>query len=169
MNREKKHFNQEELYRKTENLIDETYLKVRKIAHAKNSGVIANQGLLVAVKMMAEKISSADSIQIEVIDFGLDKRLENNLEITFFRIIQELVTNVLKHAYAKSITINISLFENNLNVIIEDDGVGFDTKNIKDNGIGLSSIKTRIQHLKGKIDIDSTLTKGTTIIINVPI
>lgn len=55
MNREKKTINQEILFNKTENLIDEAYLKVRSIAHAKNAGVIANQGLLVAVQIMAEK------------------------------------------------------------------------------------------------------------------
>jgi len=70
INREKKKINQDELFNKTEKLIDDAYLKVRSIAHAKNAGVIANKGLLVAVKMMAEKISSADKIKIEVIDLN---------------------------------------------------------------------------------------------------
>ncbi|AUC17776.1 sensor histidine kinase, partial [Polaribacter reichenbachii] len=137
INREKKKIDQKELFNKTENLIDEAYLKVRRIAHAKNAGVIANQGLLLAVQMMAEKISSADKIQIEVIHFGLDKRLENTLEITLFRIIQELVTNIIKHADAKNATINISLYDKNLNIIIEDDGKGFDIKKVNlNNGMG---------------------------------
>jgi signal transduction histidine kinase len=170
MNREKKKINQETLFDKTENLIDEAYLKVRRIAHAKNAGVIANQGLLVAVQMMAEKISSADKIKIEVIDFGLDKRLENSLEITIFRIIQELLTNVMKHAAAKNATINISLYDKNLNIIIEDNGKGFDFKkvNLKD-GMGISSIKTRIEHLDGTFNVDSTIGKGSSIIIDIPV
>ncbi|WP_299158898.1 ATP-binding protein [uncultured Tenacibaculum sp.] len=170
LNREKKHFDQDELYAKTENLIDETYLKVRSIAHAKNAGVIANKGLLVAVKLMAEKISDANKITIHVLDFGLDKRLENKLEITLFRIIQELITNIIKHANASEATINIALYDQNLNIIIEDNGKGFkyDKTTLKE-GIGLSSIKTRIMHLKGTFNIDSTLGKGTSIIINIPI
>jgi signal transduction histidine kinase len=170
INREKKKINQETLFDKTENLIDEAYLKVRSIAHAKNAGVIANQGLLLAVQMMAEKISTADKINIEVVDFGLNQRLENSLEITTFRVIQELITNVIKHANAKNATINISLYDKNLNIIVEDDGVGFDITKINlKNGMGISSIKTRIEYLKGTFDVDSTIDKGSSIIIDIPI
>jgi len=170
INQETKKINQEKLFNKTETLIDEAYLKVRSIAHAKNAGVIANQGLLVAIQMMAEKISSADKIQIEVIDYGLDKRLENTLEITVFRIIQELITNIIKHANASEATINISVYDSNLNIIIEDNGKGFDVKtlNLKD-GMGISSIKTRVEHLGGTFKIDSTIGKGSSILIDIPI
>lgn len=170
INREKKKINQEELFGKTEKLIDEAYLKVRSIAHAKNAGVIANQGLLLAVHMMAEKIASADKINIEVIDYGLDKRLENGLELTVFRIIQELVTNVIKHADAKNATINLSLYEKNLNIIIEDNGKGFEINKVNfNNGMGISSIKTRVEHLNGTFSVDSTLGKGSSIILDIPI
>ncbi|CAL2084171.1 two-component system, NarL family, sensor histidine kinase DegS [Tenacibaculum sp. 190524A05c] len=170
LNREKKHFNQEELYNKTEKLIDETYLKVRSIAHAKNAGVIANKGLLVAVKIMAEKVSSANQLHIEIVDFGLDKRLDTNTEITVFRIIQELITNVIKHAEASEATINLSLFDESLNIIIEDNGKGFNPKKIKtENGMGLGSIKKRIEHVNGTFQVDSVLKRGTSIIINIPV
>ncbi|MDP5093232.1 MAG: sensor histidine kinase [Polaribacter sp.] len=170
LNREKKEFDQEKLYEKTENLIDETYKKVRNIAHAKNAGVIANVGLLHAIELMASKISDADKIQIEVVHFGLDKRLENRLEITIFRIVQELITNIMKHAEASNATINISLYDNVLNLIIEDNGKGFDPKKIKSTqGMGLDSIEKRIENLGGTFDIDSTNQKGATIIINIPI
>ena len=170
INREKKKINQEELFNKTETLIDEAYLKVRRIAHAKNAGVIANEGLLLAVQMMAEKISSADKIKIEVTHFGLDKPLENNLEITVFRIIQELVTNILKHAEATKASINISLYDKNLNIIIEDNGKGFDTKKVNlRSGMGLSSIKTRIEYLQGNFQMDATIGKGSSMIIDIPL
>lgn len=170
INREKKKINQEELFDKTEILIDEAYSKVRSIAHAKNAGVIANQGLLIAIKMMAEKISSSDKIKIEVVDFGLHKRLENSLEISVFRIIQELITNIIKHANAKNVSINISLYQEMLNIIVEDDGKGFSIEKIDlKNGMGISSVQTRINHQKGTFEIDSTLFKGTTIIINIPV
>lgn len=170
LNREKKQFNQEELYEKTEKLIDETYLKIRSIAHAKNSGVIANKGLLVALKLMAEKVSSANKTSIEVVDFGLDSRLENSIEIAVFRIIQELITNIIKHANAKNATINISNFKEALNIIIEDDGKGFDYNKVElKNGMGLNSIKTRIKHLNGTFNVDSSLGNGTSIIINIPL
>ena len=171
LNKDKKHFDQEKLYQKTESLIDETYLKVRSMAHAKNAGVIANKGLLTAVKIMAEKISDANQIIIEVLDFGLDQPIENTLELTVFRIIQELTTNIIKHAEATNASINLSLYDDNLNIIIEDNGKGFNKAHINANqdGMGITSIQTRIKHLNGSFDIDSTINKGTSVIINVPL
>lgn len=169
INREKKKVDQETLFEKTENLIDEAYKKVRSIAHAKNAGVIANDGLLVALKLMAEKISSANSIQIDVIDYGLEKPIENSLEISLFRIIQELTTNIIKHAQADHATINITQDEDEITILIEDNGVGFDSSIIDlKKGMGLHSIQTRVEHLEGNLTIDSTRTKGTTIIIHIP-
>jgi signal transduction histidine kinase len=169
-NKDQKKLDQEALFNKTESLIDEAYLKVRSIAHAKNAGVIASQGLLTSIQMMAEKISSADNISIEVVHFGLNKRLENSLEIGIFRIIQELITNTIKHANASNATINLSLYDNTLTIIVEDNGKGFDTQKVDlKNGMGLNSIQTRIQHLQGTFDVDTTIDKGTSIILNIPI
>ncbi len=170
LNRNKKQFDQNILFQKTETLIDEAYLKIRSIAHAKNSGVIANQGLLVAVKLMADKISSANKIKINVIDFGLNNRLENSLEITLFRIIQELVTNVIKHAQASEVNINISQFDDHINLIVEDNGIGFIYNTIEHSqGMGLGSIEKRVEHFGGTFEIDSTKNKGTSVIIDFPI
>ncbi|WP_397362155.1 ATP-binding protein [Olleya sp. R77988] len=158
------------LFDKTSNLIDEAYTKIRSIAHAKNSGVIAKQGLLKAVNLMAKKISEASNIEIEVYDFGLESRLENSLEITLFRIIQELTTNVIKHAQANLITINLTNHGNTLNIMIEDNGVGFDTtKVVKTDGMGLHSIEKRVEHLEGEMVVESAKNQGTTIIIDIPL
>ena len=170
INCEKKEFNQDKLYERTENLIDEAYKKIRGIAHAKNAGVIANVGLLNAIQIMAEKIASADKIHIDVIHYGLNQRLENSLEITIFRIIQELITNVIKHAEAQNVTINISLYDNTINIIFEDDGKGFNKNSTHfAKGMGLDSIEKRITHLNGTFEIDSTIQKGTTFVMNIPI
>ncbi len=166
---DKKKVDPEKLLDKAEDLIEEAYQKVRSIAHAKNSGVIANQGLLVAINLMAEKVSAANSIEIDVIHFGLEKPLENSLEISLFRIIQELTTNVIKHANAKHATINISQDQEGITLLVEDDGIGMKTSQIKSTqGMGLHSIETRVEHINGSFTIDSTPTKGTTIIIQIP-
>lgn len=170
INKKKEKIDQEVLFDKTENLIDEAYLKVRSIAHAKNAGVIANQGLLAAVKLMADKISLANKVHIEVVHFGLDMPLDNSLEIAVFRMIQELITNTLKHANATSATINISRHDNLLNIIVEDNGIGFNESLMNSSsGMGLSSIKTRVAHMEGELIVDTTPNKGATIIINLPI
>ena len=165
----KKKVNKEQLFAKTEELIEEAYQKVRSIAHAKSSGVIANEGLLVAIQLMAEKVSAANSIDIEVIHYGLEKSIDNSLEISLFRIIQELTTNIIKHSNADHATINISQDEEGITLLVEDNGIGMNTSKIKlSQGMGLHSIETRVEHLNGEFTIDSTPTKGTTVIVQIP-
>ena len=160
-----------ELFSKTNTLLDEAYEKIRAIAHAKNSGVIAKQGLLMAVYNMADKISTANKINIDVLDHGLDNRLENSLELTLFRVIQELTTNIIKHANASEATIHLTNHDDSFNIMVEDNGKGFKTDGItsKTNGMGLKSIDKRVAHLNGTLDIESLPGKGTTVIIDIPI
>lgn len=164
------HKNSPELMEKTGKLLDEAYEKVRTVAHAKNSGVLAKQGLLQAVEDMARKTSSTDGLKIEV-SHDLDKRLENSLELTLFRIIQELITNIIKHAEAQHAEIHITEHKDFLNIMVTDDGKGFNTEQLNPNtqGMGLSSIQKRVDHLNGKLTIDTILHKGTTIIIDIPL
>ncbi|WP_299277563.1 sensor histidine kinase [uncultured Psychroserpens sp.] len=160
-----------ELYDKTNQLIDEAYDKVRTVAHAKNSGVIAKQGLLKAINDMAENISASNKIKIDVIDHGLENRLENSLELTIFRIIQELITNIIKHASATEATIHITNHEDSLNIMVEDNGIGFNPSQVTktNKGMGISSIDKRIEHLEGSMTIESEKKQGTTIIIDIPL
>lgn len=160
-----------ELFNKTTTLLDDAYQKIRSIAHAKNSGVIANQGLLKAIKTMAQTISVSNQIQIQVHDHGLQKRLENSLELTLFRIIQELITNIIKHAHASEATIHLTNHDDVLNIMVEDNGIGFNPKHLssKTHGMGINSIDKRIDHLNGTMTIESEPNKGTTIIIDIPL
>jgi signal transduction histidine kinase len=160
-----------QLFEKTDSLIDEAYQEVRNISHLKNLGVIGSHGLEIAVKKMAEKMSILKKLTINVIPFGLNERLENQKEITIFRMIQELCTNIIKHSFATEV--NIYLTQHNktdINIIIEDNGRGFDIKTIvtKD-GIGLKSIEKKVEQMGGTFTIDSVINKGTTIIIDLPI
>jgi signal transduction histidine kinase len=159
------------LFEKTDDLIEEAYQKVRNISHLKNLGVIGSEGLVVAVKKMAEKMSVIEKLQINVIPHGLNERLENTLEVMLFRMIQELCTNIIKHSEATEV--NIYLTQHNdseLNIIIEDNGKGFDPKTIvSTSGIGLKSIEKKVEQMNGTFTIDSIISKGTTIIIDLPI
>ena len=140
------------------------------MAHVKNSGVIAKNGLLPAVQKLARNASGVNGLTIEVEDYGLEERLENTLEISVFRIIQELVTNIIKHAQATQASIAINQYEDSLNIIIEDNGKGFNAKRLpQKEGMGLFSIEKRIEHLEGGIEIDSTPGKGTHILIDIPL
>ncbi|TWO31752.1 hypothetical protein E1J38_011790 [Seonamhaeicola sediminis] len=158
------------LFKKTDDLIEETYQKVRGMAHAKNAGIDVNESLLPAVKNFASKVSIINKLVIDVIDDGMDVRLDSALEMTLFRIIQELITNIIKHANASEAQIHLTHYGNALNILVEDDGVGFDVSKIENKeGMGLYSIQKRIEHVDGTVTIESIKEKGTSVIIDIPI
>lgn len=154
------------LFKKINLLINDAYQNVRRLAHAKNSGVIADKGLIPALKVLAEKTSVPKKFEIEVQSFGMNSRLELSLEITIFRVIQELITNCIKHAAASRVLVSLTQHQSEINIIVEDNGKGFG-KNVME-GMGLSNIQKKIKSYGGTFDIDSN-TSGTTVIINIPI
>ena len=162
--------NEDELFSKTGKLLEEAYQEVRSMAHIKNSGVLAKLGLLPAIEKLARNVS-VSKLHLEVKDFGLNERINNTLEITIFRIIQELVTNIIKHANASEASISLTQIENTLNIIVEDNGIGFNPREVSLNtdGMGLGNIEKRIEYLEGTLEIDSTPGKGTNILIDIPI
>lgn len=157
-------------YDQVEILLDEAYQKIRGIAHTKNAGVIAHQGLLPALTKMANAVNATNAIKIEISEFGLDQKIQNSLELSIFRIIQELMANAIKHAKATKLSIQLTQHQDTLNIIVEDNGQGFKaSKNTINNGIGLHNIEKRIENLEGHFTIDSLLGKGTTILIDLPL
>ena len=155
---------------KTDTLLEETYQKVRSLAHTQNAGILTSEGLIPTIKNYASKISASNKLIVEVIDYGMEQRLSNTLEITVFRIIQELITNVIKYANASQTTISITNHKNSINILVEDDGKGFDIEKVDSKkSTGLSNIKKRINNLKGTFDLDSYPNKGTSVIIDIPI
>ncbi|WP_284653561.1 sensor histidine kinase [Flavobacterium terrisoli] len=172
LHHQKEGINEEEaaMFAKTDDLIEEAYQKVRGMAHAKNAGVIGSEGLVPAVQNIAKKVAIPNKLKVQVIPFGMTGRLENALEVTLFRMVQEILTNTIKHAEATEITISLTQDEESINIIIEDNGKGFNPKTIdKKEGMGLSNIEKKAEQLNGTFSIDSFEGKGTTIIIDIPI
>ncbi|MBS2097227.1 tetratricopeptide repeat-containing sensor histidine kinase [Carboxylicivirga linearis] len=153
-----------------QSLSEDTYQEIRKIAHNKNTNALIAKGLITATQTIANQISESNQLQIEVINVDVDDKININstIEIQLFRIIQELLTNVIKHAKASECIIQFSIDENQLVLILEDNGTGFDIKEIKI-GYGLTNIEKRIDKLNGQFNIDSAKNNGTTVILKVPL
>lgn len=150
-------------------LLDDACVEVRRISHDMASNVLSKFGLIAALQDYVETIASSGAIKLELKVSGVNDRLENSKEIHLFRIVQELVSNVLKHAEATSATIHFTAHQDSLNVLVEDNGKGFDTKEMgQRDGMGMANLGARVAHLEGTLDIDSSLGKGTTVIIEVP-
>lgn len=84
-----------------------------------------------------------------------------------YRILQEIVNNAIKHANAKDITVSISQIENELQIKISDNGIGFDYESKKKKSFGLTNIQNRVQEINGNLEVESNQTKGTNYSITV--
>ncbi len=114
------------------------------------------------------KLTTQLTINLQVQSISEINQLNETVKIELFRILQELMTNIIKHAAAMKVDIQILNYDRWLNFILEDDGVGFDTAQIT-KGIGLSNIRSRVDALGGNIDIDSFEGRGSIFNIDVPI
>jgi hypothetical protein len=158
------------VFKSSERLIDESILKIRNMANERYSGLIVQKGLIKALRNSTEMLLNCENIEISITGSGTEKRLDNSLEIKLFRIIQELLLNVVKHARASKLNLQINVHEGGLNLIVEDNGTGFNVGKASLNyaGLGLKMVKRQVENLDGNIDINSKINAGTIISIELP-
>jgi signal transduction histidine kinase len=127
---------------------------------------ILEYGLIESIGEYCIKIKSSDNFKIDFQTYGDYIALSKKNETVVYRIIQELVTNILKHSKATEAMIQFNYREDELFITVEDNGIGFD-KSAVSNGIGLKNINTRIAFLNAQLDIDSSASGSSyTISIN---
>lgn len=150
-------------------LVDESVKEVRAVSHSMMPNALMKSGLVAAVREFINKLSTIKNLKIDLDITGLNERLEPSTETVLFRVLQEIVSNIIKHANANHITIQLIKDGSELTIMIEDNGVGFDTAQMNEfSGIGLKNIYSRIEYLKGSVNFDSVPGKGTTVVIEVP-
>ncbi|WP_378172762.1 sensor histidine kinase [Aquimarina sp. SS2-1] len=150
--------------------VGETYKLVRKISHNLiPDNFYGNRFTDVLEEYMAAMVS-ANQMKMTFNVFPKEKidTINEKISVEIFRIVQELLTNTLKHASATKVSLQIDLLNDILHIIYEDNGVGFD-KGIKQEGIGLQSIRDRLAKLKGTLHIDAMRGRGTILDIEVPV
>lgn len=157
-------------YDKANNLLDEACDKVRKLSHEMTSAILVKFGLTNQLETLAQTLRDSGQLKVELNTFGLKERLKTQTEFNIYRIIQELVSNVIKHARADKISIQVNRFEDMINIMVEDNGVGFEVdKARQEGGIGLRNVASRVHELEGTLDFDSSPGKGTTVTIDIPV
>ena len=157
-------------YQQANQLLDEACDEVRKIAHDMTSGVLVKFGLSAAINDLKVAVENAEELKVNITELGLEDRLDYDYEINVYRIIQELLTNTLKHAEASEINIQLFKKEQVLNIMVDDDGKGFNPEEGQEhNGLGLESIKSRVSKFDGKLEIDSGKGGGSTFTIDLPL
>jgi signal transduction histidine kinase len=155
-----------QLFSKSYELVDTAAQEVRRIAHNMMPDVLIKLGLLQAVQEFCNSISASRQLQVTMLDYGMEQRLSASTEVMLYRIIQELLNNIIKHARATEAIIQFNKLGDRLTVTVEDNGAGFDLEP-SDGGVhaGLSSVKSRVNYLNGQLSIDSEKGIGTTILM----
>ena len=157
---------------KTADLIDQTISEVRTISHNLIPTEL-NLGLLKAIEDTVDRIRMAGNVEVtlNLNNFRMnDKEFPINQQITAYRIVQEILNNLLKHAQATRILIDLDRMKDQLLVSIKDNGVGFDTRNLTRNeGLGWKNIIARVKFLSGELNIYSQINEGTSVKLIIPI
>ncbi len=148
------------------NLLDRASSNIRHVSHNLMPPEFSNTSLKHIIKAHTNQLNEDSAIQFKFIDHGDLGCFNKEEELMIYRIIIELTTNIIKHAEASEVFIQLLNHENVFQIIVEDDGVGMSSE--INEGIGLKNIKTRTDYLKGSINTD-TNEQGTTIIISIPI
>ncbi len=139
--------------------------EVRLLSHSLSTSYSIQQPFNNLLATLKDRYKNHFDIQIHLFPEREIKNLEETKKVFLYRTLQELFNNIYKYAKANLVHLSITISDE-IVTIVEDNGVGFETKNTK--GIGLLNIKDRVKQLDGEITIDSTLGKGTTIIIKIP-
>lgn len=147
--------------------LDHLAKTVRRISHDMNPAVLEMEGLQTAINNLIEKVNLSDStlFRVEWIDFPKD--IEQIKALTIYRIVQEAVGNIIKHAKAPNAYIQFTGYPTELTLAIEDDGQGIPAGSNK--GTGLKNIEIRVNQLSGTLELDTQPGKGTSLLISIPV
>jgi len=159
----------DKVYTKISKQLDTIYKQTRDLSYKLVSKRFQEETFLYLIQEYIENLNTSKKIEF-IFSFKNKTRLnclKKEIQIEIFRIIQELITNTIKHSRANKVNVILDIINDNIELIVEDNGIGFNTQ--KKSGMGIKNIHDRIYKLKGKTNIDSFTNKGTVASISIPI
>lgn len=161
-----------ELVDKLHKQVDGTIQEAKNIAQNLTPIILKDFGLIAAIQNLVYKTNQVHDTEVIFNAYDFNDRLDPKLEKAIFRICQEALNNILKHAQAKTASMELFREYRSIALVIEDDGIGFDTNEIitteKDRGIGLMSMRERVSAFDGVFTIESKPGQGTEIVVELP-
>jgi len=156
------------------NLLDSVMKEAREISYNLMPSVLEDFGLAPALQLLSEQFANRTNVKVNFQAHGIADRLASNLEISLYRIVQESLNNVSKHAEATEVNLQIIRHSNGIRLVIEDNGRGITTqpdiiRATSQGGMGLAGMRERASSFGGSLTIDSTPNNGTLIAVEVPL
>ena len=150
-------------------LVVATLQDVRRLAVQLRPAALDDFGLVPALERLVQTYSETTGIAVEL-EAGLgEHRLPAELETTLYRIVQEALTNIVKHADATKVSVLLVRREGSVTAVIEDDGRGFDPRNTREDRLGLLGMRERAELHDGRLKIEAAEGSGTTLVVEVPL
>ena len=142
---------------------------MRRLAVELRPAVLDDFGLVPALERLIDAFAEQSDVRV---DFGSalgERRLPSDVETALYRVVQESLTNIVKHANARNISVSLVRRESGVAAVVEDDGAGFDQRTMRAEGIGLLGMRERLALLDGRLEVESRPGAGTTVVAEVPL
>jgi signal transduction histidine kinase len=163
---------QQEHFKQIEQLLDQVEEQLRRYSHDLRPTILDDLGWLPAIRVLAERVSKRANLSVGV-KTTFEGRLPGAVEIAIYRIVQEALTNISKHAKARRVSIQVRRSGGALSCSIRDDGTGFDPAAVRSDrsrsGLGLIGMQERLSAIGGMLAIESAPGRGTKLLIRVPV
>ena len=150
-------------------MLDNASAEVRTISHQMMPVELEQFGLVPAIENMLKMNFENAPLQYHFEHSGFDNRISDQIELALFRVLQELVSNIIKHAQATFLNVQLIKIKTHVVLNVSDNGVGFDVDATEKKGIGLLNIASRIDAIKGHLNYESAPGTGTSVTIRIPL
>jgi len=159
--------------REVRDLINESIQQTRSLMTELSPSVLYELGFTAAVEWLLEQLKAKHGVTVRLESDLKMRRLDQDLQVLLFQTVRELFFNIVKHAKASHASVTIREIGDHIRVRVKDDGVGFDKSRLgngmdREGGFGLFSIRERLEHFGGRLDIHTRPGKGTSVTIEAP-
>lgn len=142
---------------------------VRRLAVELRPAVLDDFGLVPALERLIDAFAEQSDVRVDFRSALGERRLPSDVETALYRVVQESLTNIVKHANARNISVSLVRRESGVAAVVEDDGAGFDQRTMRAEGIGLLGMRERLALLDGRLEVESRPGAGTTVVAEVPL
>ena len=153
---------------KTEKMLETAAQEVRRVSQNMMPTVLTKLGLEDALEDLADQVQNDTTLRVQFENKGKGRRYSEELELTFYRIAQELLQNALKHSKAQLVKLRFTELPDHIELVYEDDGVGFDPEKWKGKSTGMESLRSRAKFVHGTLNFTTEPGKGTRVIVSAP-
>ena len=152
-------------FERSMDMLDSSIKEMRRVAHNMMPEALVKFGLDTALKDFCNDINQSGAVKVIYQSVGTEgTEIEQTASITIFRIVQELLNNIIKHASATQAIVQLNKMNEQMSITVEDNGKGFNTELLKNSkGIGWANIENRVEFMRGKLDVQSEHGKGTSV------